>query len=52
MVAGPRRAAVVGGAADLPGEGHTAYGRSNECVAAAVDAYLLQGTVPAEGTRC
>jgi pimeloyl-ACP methyl ester carboxylesterase len=34
------------------GEGHTAYGRSNSCVGDAVDAYLLEGTVPAEGTRC
>ncbi|WP_246280682.1 alpha/beta hydrolase [Cellulomonas humilata] len=34
------------------GEGHTAYGSSNECIADAVDAYLLAGTVPAEGTRC
>jgi pimeloyl-ACP methyl ester carboxylesterase len=34
------------------GEGHTAYGRSNECVADAVDAYLLEGTVPDDGTTC
>ena len=34
------------------GEGHTAYGRSNDCVRGAVDAFLLEGTVPAEGTRC
>ncbi len=34
------------------GEGHTAYGRSNECIADEVDAYLLEGTVPAEGTTC
>lgn len=34
------------------GEGHTAYGRSNACIADAVDAYLLEGTVPADGTRC
>ncbi len=34
------------------GEGHTAYGRSNECIADAVDAYLLEGAVPDEGTRC
>jgi pimeloyl-ACP methyl ester carboxylesterase len=34
------------------GEGHTAYGRSNDCIAGAVDAYLLEGTVPADGTRC
>lgn len=34
------------------GEGHTAYGRSNACILDAVDAYLIDGTVPAEGTRC
>ncbi|VTR75281.1 alpha/beta hydrolase [Cellulomonas hominis] len=34
------------------GEGHTAYGRSNACIADAVDAYLIEGTVPEEGTRC
>lgn len=34
------------------GEGHTAYGRSNECVQDAVDAYLLQGAVPDEGLVC
>ncbi|WP_448631166.1 alpha/beta hydrolase [Cellulomonas soli] len=34
------------------GEGHTAYGSSNACVADAVDGYLLTGEVPAEGTRC
>lgn len=34
------------------GEGHTAYGSSNSCVLDAVDAYLIDGTVPAEGTAC
>jgi pimeloyl-ACP methyl ester carboxylesterase len=34
------------------GNGHTAYGRSNACVQGAVDTYLLQGTMPASGTRC
>lgn len=34
------------------GEGHTAYGRSNACIADEVDAYLLEGVVPAEGTSC
>lgn len=34
------------------GEGHTAYGRSNACIHDAVDAYLIHGTVPKEGTRC
>lgn len=34
------------------GEGHTAYGRSNQCVIDTVDAYLVDGTLPAEGTFC
>ncbi|SOC56310.1 alpha/beta hydrolase [Ornithinimicrobium cerasi] len=34
------------------GDGHTAYGRSNDCVDDAVDAYLLEGTVPQDGLRC
>jgi pimeloyl-ACP methyl ester carboxylesterase len=34
------------------GEGHTAYGRSNACVTHAVDEFLVNGTVPEEGTRC
>lgn len=34
------------------GDGHTAYGRSNECVDGAVDAFLLEGTVPQDGLRC
>lgn len=34
------------------GEGHTAYGRSNACVAEAVDGFLLDGLVPPDGTTC
>ena len=34
------------------GDGHTAYGRSNQCVIDAVDAYLVDGELPAAGTRC
>lgn len=34
------------------GNGHTAYGRSGGCIEEQVDAYLLEGTTPAEGTRC
>lgn len=34
------------------GQGHTAYGRANSCLHDAVDAYLLDGTVPAENLRC
>lgn len=34
------------------GEGHTAYGRSNACVADAVDAYLVDGKVPEDGKVC
>lgn len=36
----------------LEGEGHTAYGRGNACIDNAVNAYLLDGTVPAPNTRC
>ncbi len=34
------------------GEGHTAYGRSNECLSATVDAYFVDGKVPAAGVTC
>ncbi|GAB2595263.1 alpha/beta fold hydrolase [Streptomyces capparidis] len=33
------------------GEGHGTYG-VNDCLTAKVDAYLLDGTVPADGTTC
>ncbi|WP_238154324.1 alpha/beta hydrolase [Ornithinimicrobium sufpigmenti] len=34
------------------GDGHTAYGRSNDCVQDAVDSYLVEGTVPEDGLNC
>jgi pimeloyl-ACP methyl ester carboxylesterase len=34
------------------GEGHTAYGRSNECVSNAVDNYFIKGIVPASDPQC
>ena len=34
------------------GEGHTAYGTANACLNDVVDAYLTDGTVPADGKRC
>lgn len=34
------------------GEGHTAYGRSNQCVIDAVDEYLITGELPDSGKRC
>jgi len=34
------------------GDGHGSYGRGNACIDAAVDAYLFEGTVPADGTVC
>jgi len=34
------------------GDGHTGYNVGNECIDDAVDAYLVDGTVPPEGTRC
>lgn len=34
------------------GDGHGAYNSGNRCIQRAVNAYLLQGTVPASGTVC
>jgi pimeloyl-ACP methyl ester carboxylesterase len=34
------------------GEGHTAYGRSNECVSSAVDNYFIKSLVPASDPDC
>ena len=34
------------------GEGHTAYGRSNRCIVDAVDAFFIDGVVPAAGKTC
>lgn len=34
------------------GDGHTAYGRSNDCVDDAVNDFLIQGTVPEDGLSC
>jgi hypothetical protein len=34
------------------GEGHTAYGRSNDCIRNAVDGYLVDGKTPADNTVC
>ena len=34
------------------GDGHTAYNSGNTCIDSAVDAYLADGTVPADGTMC
>jgi pimeloyl-ACP methyl ester carboxylesterase len=34
------------------GDGHTAYRRGSDCIDRAVDAYLLRGDLPPEGTRC
>ena len=34
------------------GDGHTAYEQGSRCIDDAVDAYLVTGTLPAEGTRC
>jgi pimeloyl-ACP methyl ester carboxylesterase len=36
----------------MRGDGHTAYGGESQCVDAAVNAYLLEGTLPAPGTVC
>ncbi|MDI3329220.1 MAG: alpha/beta hydrolase [Micrococcus sp.] len=34
------------------GQGHTAYGRAGDCIENAVDAYLIDGTVPEDGLTC
>ncbi len=34
------------------GEGHTAYGRSNECVSSAVDDFLIRGKIPSKEPVC
>jgi pimeloyl-ACP methyl ester carboxylesterase len=34
------------------GDGHTAYTSGSTCIDNAVDAYLISGTLPAEGTVC
>ncbi|WP_370380022.1 alpha/beta hydrolase [Catenulispora sp. GAS73] len=34
------------------GSGHTAYTRGSQCIDNAVDAYLIQGTVPPAGITC
>lgn len=34
------------------GEGHTAYGSSNDCILDAVDTYFVDGTVPDDGLMC
>ncbi|MFT4123550.1 MAG: alpha/beta hydrolase [Microbacteriaceae bacterium] len=34
------------------GEGHTAYDGGNSCIDATVDAFLLEGTVPASDPQC
>ena len=51
---GRRLAADLGNARLLTmrGDSHTAYGGNSPCIDAAVDAYLVEGTVPAEGTVC
>lgn len=34
------------------GDGHTAYNKGNDCIDEAVEGYLLDGVVPADGTEC
>lgn len=34
------------------GDGHTGYFMGNECIDSKVETYLLDGTPPADGTRC
>ncbi|MDF9277476.1 alpha/beta hydrolase [Arthrobacter sp. EH-1B-1] len=34
------------------GQGHTAYGRSGECIESLVDDFLIEGILPDDGVRC
>lgn len=34
------------------GDGHTAYNKGNDCIDEAVEGYLIDGEVPADGTEC
>lgn len=34
------------------GDGHTAYTSGNSCIKEKIDDYLVEGTVPKDGTRC
>jgi pimeloyl-ACP methyl ester carboxylesterase len=34
------------------GDGHTAYGRSNDCVDDAINDYYTEGKAPADDTEC
>ena len=34
------------------GDGHTAYNKGNDCIDAAVEDYLIEGTVPEDGLEC
>ncbi|MCW2985010.1 MAG: alpha/beta hydrolase [Conexibacter sp.] len=36
----------------MAGDGHTAYGGNSPCIDTAVDAYMFDGTLPADGTVC
>ena len=36
----------------VDGDGHGAYGMSSACVNGATEAYLVAGTLPAQGTVC
>ena len=36
----------------MRGDGHTAYGGNSMCIDEAVDTYLEESVVPAEGTTC
>jgi pimeloyl-ACP methyl ester carboxylesterase len=34
------------------GDGHTAYNSGNDCIDEAIEGYLIDGAVPADGTKC
>lgn len=46
------RALESGRLLTMVGDGHTAYRKGSACIDRAVDSYLLDGALPARGTRC
>ena len=34
------------------GDGHTAYNSGNACIDEAIEAFLIEGTAPDDGTTC
>ena len=43
---------ITGRLITFDGDGHTAYGRSNDCVDDAINDYYVKGTPPKDNTTC